>query len=89
MNRWREDIMSREALKSLRKRLYEAHPYCAYCDRPIKYGKSSLDHLIPVSRGGTDDPGNIALACLHCNQAKADRSPIEWAATILNAVPIC
>lgn len=81
--------MSREALKSLRKRLYEADPRCRYCGRLVRYGKSSLDHVVPVSRGGGDDPGNIVLACQHCNQAKADFTPLEWAASILNAVPIC
>lgn len=38
-----------------------------------------LDHVIPISRGGTNDPSNLVLACPPCNLSKSDKLPHEWA----------
>jgi len=32
-----------------------------------------VDHVVPLSKGGTNNPGNLALSCFHCNRRKADR----------------
>jgi 5-methylcytosine-specific restriction endonuclease McrA len=34
---------------------------------------TTTDHIRPKSKGGSDDPGNLRAACLHCNSAKGDR----------------
>lgn len=48
---------------------------CAYClERPAEH----RDHIIPISRGGTDAIGNIVPACGSCNSSKYDRLPIEF-----------
>jgi 5-methylcytosine-specific restriction endonuclease McrA len=54
---------------------------CFYCeaDVPIKY---TVDHLIPLVRGGSDGPENIVIACASCNFRKADKTPEEFAAGI-------
>lgn len=49
---------------------------CAYCldqDGPFE-----IDHIIPVSRGGTDDSENLTVACSVCNRSKGARTPREW-----------
>lgn len=33
----------------------------------------TVDHVVPLAKGGSDDPGNLALACFHCNRGKGDR----------------
>ena len=38
----------------------------------------SLDHLIPLSRGGTHSYGNIITLCLPCNMSKHARTITEW-----------
>lgn len=48
---------------------------CYYCGIP---GKMTVDHLTPISRGGTDDIGNIVPACLRCNCSKRDRTAKEF-----------
>ena len=48
---------------------------CAYCDAQ---GVMTRDHVIPVSRGGTDTIGNILPACQSCNYSKKDRLLVEW-----------
>jgi 5-methylcytosine-specific restriction endonuclease McrA len=50
---------------------------CAYCDRLLKRGELTVDHVIPVSRGGRSTWGNTVTACAPCNQRKANRTPHE------------
>jgi 5-methylcytosine-specific restriction endonuclease McrA len=50
---------------------------CAYCDRLLKRGELTVDHVNPVSRGGRSTWGNTVTACAPCNQRKADRTPHE------------
>lgn len=45
---------------------------CAYCLLPLK-GTYHVDHIVPLSRGGDDGPGNICLACASCNCSKGNR----------------
>lgn len=46
---------------------------CAYCGAPA----TSLDHVIPRSRGGSHTWDNVVAACARCNHTKADRSVAE------------
>ena len=46
---------------------------CRYCGAKGKYVKLEVDHIIPVSRGGTDDIDNLRTSCFKCNRGKGDR----------------
>lgn len=46
---------------------------CWYCPHPA----DTVDHLIPLARGGTNYEGNLVPACRSCNSRKQDRLPIE------------
>ncbi|MFJ8688533.1 HNH endonuclease [Micromonospora wenchangensis] len=46
---------------------------CAYCDGPA----STVDHVLPRSRGGRNTWRNTTAACYPCNQRKGDRTPAE------------
>ena len=50
---------------------------CVYCGDPA----DTTDHVIPVSRGGTDLPANRVPACGRCNSSKRDLTLEEWIAT--------
>ena len=50
---------------------------CAYCRKYLKASELTVDHVIPVSRGGRSTWGNTVTACARCNQRKADRMPHE------------
>lgn len=52
---------------------------CAYCGTSIKNGYH-VDHIVPLSRGGSNWPENLCLACPPCNLAKNDKTPEEWLA---------
>lgn len=45
---------------------------CVYCLNDVKL---VVDHMIPITLGGTDDEDNLALACKTCNAGKAGRTP--------------
>ena len=49
---------------------------CQYCGDTC--GPFHLDHVIPWSRGGQDEPENLVVACVKCNLSKGDRTPEEW-----------
>lgn len=48
---------------------------CEYCRAPeaVFNFPFEVEHVIPVSRGGSDDEGNLCLACRACNLHKSDR----------------
>lgn len=52
---------------------------CAYCEQPI-VGPPDPDHVVPVSRGGSNGNGNILPSCRPCNSDKRDLLLHEWAA---------
>lgn len=46
---------------------------CSYCGIELEFAKATVDHVIPLARGGANTFGNVAGACLCCNQNKADK----------------
>jgi len=46
---------------------------CQYCGGCPPKAELEIDHIIPVSRGGTDDISNLKTSCFNCNRGKGDR----------------
>ena len=51
---------------------------CAYCSSSA----STIDHVLPRSRGGADSWENLVACCLRCNNVKGDRTPHEMGWTM-------
>ena len=51
---------------------------CAYCGAELKEGNYSIDHIIPKSKGGTNNEDNLFLCCKSCNSRKKNRSLEEF-----------
>lgn len=51
-----------------------ANRRCEYCKSPEAFSPDafSIDHIVPVSLGGSDDLHNLALSCQGCNASKLD-----------------
>lgn len=51
----------------------EAGNRCGYCRSPqrLVLARLEIEHIIPRSRGGTDEESNLWLACPLCNKAKS------------------
>ena len=50
---------------------------CHYCSKKFTKNELTMDHIVPIARGGTSTPGNIVPACRACNQAKRLSIPAE------------
>ena len=48
---------------------------CRYCGAAAPDAKLTIDHVVPVTLGGTDDPANLVTACADCNAGKSGSSP--------------
>lgn len=51
---------------------------CWWCGKKLKGKKYHVDHIIPLSRGGTNWPNNIVISCPFCNLSKGNKLPSEW-----------
>lgn len=51
---------------------------CYLCFKKIKFGEDSLEHKIPLSRGGTNFYANLAIAHIRCNISKANKTVKEY-----------
>ena len=50
---------------------------CHICGRKVKPKDASMDHLIPLSLGGTHEPVNVRLAHRKCNMKRQHRGPAQ------------
>jgi len=51
---------------------------CHYCGRKVGRENLTMDHVVPLSRGGKSKKGNIVAACKECNNRKKSLLPLEW-----------
>lgn len=51
---------------------------CHYCGRQFPPKELTLDHIVPITRGGRSTRGNCVPACKECNNQKRDLLPLEW-----------
>lgn len=59
-------------------KLIEEANQCPYCGDDISKQNKSVDHIIPLSKGGEHIISNIAICCLKCNLAKGNKILKEW-----------
>lgn len=59
------------------KKLSYQNNLCWWCDKEMNK-KYSIDHIIPLSRGGSNYPDNIVICCISCNASKGNKLPNEW-----------
>jgi 5-methylcytosine-specific restriction protein A len=51
---------------------------CYYCGQKFKPTELTMDHLVPIARGGKSSQGNLVPACKECNNKKKYLLPTEW-----------
>jgi 5-methylcytosine-specific restriction endonuclease McrA len=52
---------------------------CALCKCSLEKAIKELDHIIPISRGGDNGPGNLQWLCRPCNRSKSNKDPVQFA----------
>lgn len=51
---------------------------CYLCKKLLTEKTATIDHIIPLSRGGFHCPNNVKIACLKCNQTKTNKELKEF-----------
>ena len=51
---------------------------CYYCGHHASPKELTMDHIVPIARGGRSTKGNVVPACRECNNQKKHLLPMEW-----------
>lgn len=51
---------------------------CKICGKQLSFKRSTIDHIVPLYHGGTDDLKNLQIACKSCNKLKLNMMPQEF-----------
>ena len=51
---------------------------CYYCGNLFKPKYLTMDHIVPLARGGRSTKDNLVACCKECNNKKKTLLPIEW-----------
>lgn len=58
--------------------LYRDNRACVYCTTELSEEAYVLDHLLPISKGGSNRKHNLVASCETCNSRKSSQEPIEF-----------
>lgn len=79
-----EEEINREKAKARKLRASQwwkrkcADGVCYYCKQKVAPKELTLDHIVPIIRGGKSTKGNVVPVCKECNNKKKYMLPIEW-----------
>jgi len=51
---------------------------CYYCNSKVPPNELTIDHIVPIIRGGRSTKNNIVPSCKQCNTKKKYMLPMEW-----------
>jgi 5-methylcytosine-specific restriction enzyme A len=74
----RERRKARELRESQWWKRRAAKGSCYWCGRPTPAKELTMDHVVPLSRGGKTTKGNVVPSCKECNNNKKQLLPMEW-----------
>jgi 5-methylcytosine-specific restriction endonuclease McrA len=74
----REKTKARELRNSQWWKRRRSSGICHYCGRKFPPRELTMDHVVPIIRGGKSGKGNVVPACKECNSKKKYLLPIEW-----------
>jgi 5-methylcytosine-specific restriction endonuclease McrA len=79
-----EDIQKRERQKARELRSSQwwkrrrSQGICYYCNNRFPPKELTMDHLVPIARGGRSVKSNVEPCCKECNTKKRQLLPLEW-----------
>ncbi len=74
----REKAKARELRKTRWWQQKTASGTCYYCGTRVVHKDITMDHLVPLARGGKSTKENIVPSCKKCNNLKKSMLPLEW-----------
>jgi hypothetical protein len=67
---------SRKSSRDVRARIIASGVTCCHwCKEPLTVDTATLEHIIPLKRGGLDNRNNVTIACQRCNNARGSDMP--------------
>jgi 5-methylcytosine-specific restriction endonuclease McrA len=81
---WNDDDIRRERSRARDLRQSQwwkrrlAKGICHYCSRTTPPRELTMDHVVPLVRGGRSTKGNVVPCCKECNTRKKHLLPMEW-----------
>ena len=86
MERAEREAAALDALSITERALYEAKvaeirsaTACSYCHRMFELGETAtVDHVVPLNKGGSSRAFNLVACCFGCNSSKRDSDVTEW-----------
>jgi 5-methylcytosine-specific restriction endonuclease McrA len=58
--------------------MFENSPLCSYCGKKLHHTEMSVDHIIPLARGGSKSMDNLCISCVDCNRLKHTKTLEEF-----------
>jgi len=74
----RERAKARELRSSAWWKRKRSSGVCHYCGQNVGAKALTMDHLVPLVRGGRSNKGNLVPACKDCNNKKKHQLAFEW-----------
>ena len=69
--------------RATRRKVYKRDELtCQFCQRQFSFGELTIDHLVPLDRGGLDEITNYVTCCQPCNQRKSNLPLKDFAASL-------
>ena len=65
----------KKSYKSSRNKLLKKYPFCHWCAIELTTETATIEHIIPLAKGGLNNMNNYALACEKCNQERGCDMP--------------
>lgn len=65
----------RKSYRSFKVQLLKKSPKCNWCSAELTMETATLEHIIPLAKGGLDNKNNMALACAPCNHGRGSKMP--------------
>lgn len=83
----REKNKARELRKSQWWKRKCAKGICYYCKKQFTADELTMDHVVPLSRGGKTEKNNVVACCKACNTEKKSRLLMDWQSTSPSEIP--
>lgn len=74
----RERAAARELRNSQWWKNRRANGICHWCGKKFPPAELTMDHILPISRGGRSVRGNVVPCCKACNTLKHSQLPFTW-----------
>lgn len=68
-------VRRKKTYAGVKRKLLRRDPHCRWCGTELEEETATIEHLIPISRGGTNGGDNLRLACQPCNKERRNEMP--------------